>query len=121
MDAIVESPNAEYATETREELLYNKGMWVGDCLVGYVLLTLRREVACQWRQVGARVGGGDQSRCAIQINSREGVGGSWVVETEEIVDRAVHMAPTETRKVCFPMFKNDFQLLLLSDSNAHEM
>ena len=24
MDAIVESPNAEYATETREELLYNK-------------------------------------------------------------------------------------------------
>jgi NADH dehydrogenase (ubiquinone) Fe-S protein 8 len=27
VDAIVESPNAEYATETREELLYNKGMW----------------------------------------------------------------------------------------------
>lgn len=26
MDAIVESPNAEYATETREELLYNKGI-----------------------------------------------------------------------------------------------
>lgn len=25
VDAIVESPNAEYATETREELLYNKG------------------------------------------------------------------------------------------------
>ena len=24
VDAIVESPNAEYATETREELLYNK-------------------------------------------------------------------------------------------------
>lgn len=29
VDAIVESPNAEYATETREELLYNKGMWEG--------------------------------------------------------------------------------------------
>lgn len=29
VDAIVESPNAEYATETREELLYNKGMsWI---------------------------------------------------------------------------------------------
>jgi NADH dehydrogenase (ubiquinone) Fe-S protein 8 len=28
VDAIVESPNAEYATETREELLYNKGMSV---------------------------------------------------------------------------------------------
>lgn len=28
VDAIVESPNAEYATETREELLYNKGMFV---------------------------------------------------------------------------------------------
>src|SRR5688572_30344979 len=28
VDAIVESPNAEYATETREELLYNKGeLW----------------------------------------------------------------------------------------------
>lgn len=25
MDAIVESTNAEYSTETREELLYNKG------------------------------------------------------------------------------------------------
>lgn len=29
VDAIVESPNAEYATETREELLYNKGTWNG--------------------------------------------------------------------------------------------
>lgn len=28
MDAIVESPNAEYSTETREELLYNKGKWL---------------------------------------------------------------------------------------------
>ena len=27
VDAIVESPNAEYATETREELLYNKGSY----------------------------------------------------------------------------------------------
>ena len=34
VDAIVESPNAEYATETREELLYNKGeslRWSGVC------------------------------------------------------------------------------------------
>jgi NADH dehydrogenase (ubiquinone) Fe-S protein 8 len=34
VDAIVESPNAEYATETREELLYNKGLydrlWLGN-------------------------------------------------------------------------------------------
>ncbi len=42
MDAIVESPNAEYATETREELLYNKGKSHGltvlplqyNCFVG---------------------------------------------------------------------------------------
>jgi NADH dehydrogenase (ubiquinone) Fe-S protein 8 len=32
VDAIVESPNAEYATETREELLYNKG---ASFLLGY--------------------------------------------------------------------------------------
>ena len=31
VDAIVESPNAEYATETREELLYNKGMVQQQC------------------------------------------------------------------------------------------
>ncbi len=31
VDAIVESPNAEYATETREELLYNKGMVPQQC------------------------------------------------------------------------------------------
>lgn len=30
VDAIVESPNAEYATETREELLYNKGMFLSS-------------------------------------------------------------------------------------------
>ncbi len=32
VDAIVESPNAEYATETREELLYNKGTPVDPVL-----------------------------------------------------------------------------------------
>ena len=31
VDAIVESPNAEYATETREELLYNKGTSTTFC------------------------------------------------------------------------------------------
>jgi NADH dehydrogenase (ubiquinone) Fe-S protein 8 len=40
VDAIVESPNAEYATETREELLYNKGTSI-DCVSCFV--TLRGE------------------------------------------------------------------------------
>lgn len=34
VDAIVESPNAEYATETREELLYNKGRFLVCVLSG---------------------------------------------------------------------------------------
>jgi NADH dehydrogenase (ubiquinone) Fe-S protein 8 len=38
VDAIVESPNAEYATETREELLYNKG----ELIYSSSLLSLSR-------------------------------------------------------------------------------
>ena len=39
VDAIVESPNAEYATETREELLYNKGKGPGFVSVDTPKLT----------------------------------------------------------------------------------
>ncbi|KAJ6443579.1 NADH-ubiquinone oxidoreductase subunit [Purpureocillium lavendulum] len=42
VDAIVESPNAEYATETREELLYNKGLALGLCL-GLLFADFRAE------------------------------------------------------------------------------
>ena len=41
VDAIVESPNAEYATETREELLYNK-----EKLLANGTLKCDTEVAC---------------------------------------------------------------------------
>src|SRR4030081_3796884 len=51
VDAIVESPNAEYATETREELLYNKEVCA---LCHSVTLTLTNipssEITCKWGQ-----------------------------------------------------------------------
>lgn len=56
VDAIVESPNAEYATETREELLYNKGELRCDMSSRYmnrVLMQMYREAVVQRRQVGA--------------------------------------------------------------------
>lgn len=40
VDAIVESPNAEYATETREELLYNKEKLLAN---GMSIKTLRQK------------------------------------------------------------------------------
>jgi formate hydrogenlyase subunit 6/NADH:ubiquinone oxidoreductase subunit I len=36
VDAIVESPNAEYATETREELLYNKEKLLANGMFLYI-------------------------------------------------------------------------------------
>jgi len=60
VDAIVESPNAEYATETREELLYNKGTFASAVLdlmrLSRLLTRWHREIARQWRQVGAGAG-----------------------------------------------------------------
>ena len=56
VDAIVESPNAEYATETREELLYNKGTNRSKLVLHTPfprLLTCHRETPFQRRQVGA--------------------------------------------------------------------
>ena len=46
VDAIVESPNAEYATETREELLYNKGLF---CLCNRIFLHQLKSFVCQCR------------------------------------------------------------------------
>jgi formate hydrogenlyase subunit 6/NADH:ubiquinone oxidoreductase subunit I len=50
VDAIVESPNAEYATETREELLYNKGTFFLLPFPSLDSITdfLCREASLQW-------------------------------------------------------------------------
>ena len=93
VDAIVESPNAEYATETREELLYNKGkeLFPPRCAVlfpgeehdpsrlQYVRLIpanqlCHRETSGQWGQVGARAGRCDPGRRSIPLDtSRNGI------------------------------------------------
>lgn len=83
VDAIVESSNAEYSTETREELLYNKGesslsrdrsessgvpVLCGRLSLGFLLTsTDYREAACQRRQVGARTGGHDSGRLSLPV------------------------------------------------------
>jgi len=48
VDAIVESPNAEYATETREELLYNKVSSKQIRLVDLVLIGPAGKIIGQW-------------------------------------------------------------------------
>lgn len=95
VDAIVESPNAEYATETREELLYNKGTVSEGPLGcgGRMANNFCREAAFQRRQVGARAGGHHQGRCAVPVNEK--VSGvlrrTCLGEGRDFVDRAVHM------------------------------
>ena len=56
VDAIVEGPNFEYATETREELFYDK----------------QREAARERRPLGARDREESGARCAVQVD-----GGWW--------------------------------------------
>lgn len=79
VDAIVESPNAEYATETREELLYNKGsniLRVSSCHDLYFNASCEsnlalRKTLVQRRQVGARIGRSNSRRCSIPINGKK--------------------------------------------------
>lgn len=64
VDAIVESPNAEYATETREELLYNKekvSLHIHNASGSFKQLTNYSTVIGQWRQMGARIGSSSKS------------------------------------------------------------
>lgn len=57
VDAIVESPNAEYATETREELLYNKGELVKESngyeLCGRILIQPLQRSCCPTETSGS--------------------------------------------------------------------
>ena len=50
VDAIVEGPNLDFATETREELLYDKAKLLDE-----------------WRQVGAGAGREPCRRCAVSV------------------------------------------------------
>lgn len=93
VDAIVESSNAEYSTETREELLYNKGECFLSARLPVCLFYMRsragwlarrwpsselemdfvadaryREAARQRRQVGARAGGHDPGGFSLPVD-----------------------------------------------------
>lgn len=68
MDAIVESPNAEYSTETREELLYNKG----TCFFTFLLHPLADLVVVLGKMAsGCRPGVGTECVCVFWRKMRE--------------------------------------------------
>lgn len=51
VDAIVESPNAEYATETREELLYNKEKLLSNVRWSFSCFSKGLGANCRYRVI----------------------------------------------------------------------
>ena len=110
VDAIVESPNAEYATETREELLYNKGTAPYQCVhpLSHTELTRPQRSFFPTETSGSR--SWPPPSVPMLLTDKDGGWCLWQFElglvSRKFVDRAVHTTPCELKRnhlLCRPL------------------